>query len=139
MSANGRLAALQREGVSIWVDALGRAELADGQFACRVRDMSITGVTSNPSTFAAALRATDLYEAQILALVRRGERSARELFWSLALQDVQMAADILRPVYEATTGADGFVSFQCTLTSPTTPSAPCDRQPSCTVASIEAT
>lgn len=114
MSTNGRLAALQREDVSVWVDALGRAELASGHFACRVREMSITGVTSNPSTFAAALRATDLYRTQIAALVGDGERSARELFWALALQDVQTAADILHPVYEATAGSDGFVSFQCT-------------------------
>lgn len=114
MSVNEPLSALHSRGIAIWIDALGRDELEGGRFQRLVRDLSVTGVTSNPSTFAAALRSTDRYEPQIAALVRCGERDPRELFWALALADVQAAADLLHPVHEETGGRDGFVSFECT-------------------------
>jgi transaldolase len=114
MSVNERLAALHGHGMAIWIDALSRDELDSGRFQHLVREMSITGVTSNPSTFAAALRTTDRYEPQIAALLRRGECDPRELFWALALADVQTAAALLHPVYDDTSGRDGFVSFECT-------------------------
>ena len=76
--------------------------------------MSVTGVTSIPTTFAAALSATDRYEHQIATLAKCGERNARELFWALALSDVQTAADLLTDVHARTADRDGFVSFVCT-------------------------
>jgi transaldolase len=114
MSANERLSALHAHGMAVWIDALGRDELESGRFQRLLDDLSVTGVTSNPSTFAAALGATERYEPQIAGLIQSGERDPRELFWALALADVQTAADLLQPVYEDTTGRDGFVSFECT-------------------------
>lgn len=114
MKANRQLTVLQRHGISIWIDALDRDELQDGTFEHRVRHMRITGVTSNPSTFAAALRSSSLYDGQIATLVGDGERNPRELFWALALADIQTAADMLTDVHERTAGHDGYVSFECT-------------------------
>lgn len=114
MSGNERLSALHDRGVAVWIDALGREELENGRFRRLLREMSVTGVTSNPTTFAAALSDTDRYQNQIATLVQRGERSARELFWALALSDVQTAADLLSDVHGRSAGRDGFVSFECT-------------------------
>lgn len=115
MKVNRQLTVLQRQGVSIWIDALGRDELEGGTFEHRVRRMCVTGVTSNPSTFAAALRSSDLYDRQIAALTGgQGVRDTRELFWALALADIQSAADMLADVHERTAGQDGYVSFECT-------------------------
>jgi transaldolase len=79
-----------------------------------VRDRWVSGATTNPSTFATALTDIDSYDPQLAGLIAEGRRDARQLFFALALEDVRRAADVLRPLYEATSGADGYVSFQCT-------------------------
>jgi transaldolase len=109
-----RLQALRDAGVSIWLDTLSRELLETGAFAALVADYSVTGVTSNPTIFAKAIKGSDRYDHQIRRLVSTGTRDSQELFFALALDDVWQAADVLRPSYDASDGQDGFVSFECT-------------------------
>ena len=88
--------------------------LDSGEFQRLVAEFSVTGATSNPTIFANAITRSDRYEDQLRSLLAGGERDRRELFFGLALEDVRRAADVLRPVYNATGGADGFISFECT-------------------------
>jgi transaldolase len=108
-----RLAALHDVGVSIWLDTLSRELLDTGEFAELVARRHVTGATSNPTIFAKAITGSERYESQLARLLVTGERDTRELFFALALEDVRRAADILAPVYADTTGADGFLSFEC--------------------------
>jgi transaldolase len=109
-----RLCELHAAGVSIWLDTLSRHLIASGEFGSLVDDACVTGATSNPTIFAAAIRGVDGYEQQLQALLRAEARNAQEIFFDLALDDVRNAADILRPVYDQSDGRDGFVSFECT-------------------------
>ena len=109
-----RLQALHDAGVSIWLDTLSRDLLDTGEFNELVTGQHVTGATSNPTIFAKAITESDRYRPQLADLLSRGKVSTRELFFTLALDDVRDAADILRPVYTATDGRDGFVSFECT-------------------------
>jgi transaldolase len=114
MTPNPNLKKLHEAGVSIWLDMLSRELLQGGEFAGLLSDYSVTGATSNPTIFAKALTGSDLYDEQLRALVAEGQRDLQELFFSLALDDVREAARLLRPIYERTEGADGFISFECT-------------------------
>jgi transaldolase len=109
-----RLELLHHAGVSIWLDTLSRELLDSGAFATLIADYSVTGATSNPTIFAKAITGSDRYDDQLRAAVDSGVRDPRELFFSLALDDVRRAADLLRPTYEASDRRDGFVSFECT-------------------------
>ncbi|HEX5193732.1 MAG TPA: transaldolase [Solirubrobacteraceae bacterium] len=110
----GRLGRLHEAGVSIWLDTLSRELLQTGEFARLVRDLEVTGATSNPTIFAKAITGSDRYDGQLRDLARVGVREPQQLFFALGLDDVRAAADVLRPVYEQTDGRDGFVSFECT-------------------------
>jgi transaldolase len=112
-SPRPRLAQLHQAGVSIWLDTLSRELLDSGRFSQLIHDYAVTGVTSNPTIFAQALR-SDRYDAQLHELVRMGQHDLQELFFGLALDDVRRAARALRPVYDRSQGRDGFVSFECT-------------------------
>jgi transaldolase len=114
MAPNPNLNQLHQAGVSIWLDTLSRELLDSGEFAALIRDYSVTGATSNPTIFAKAITSSDLYDEQLRALASAGQRDPRELFFSLALDDVREAARLLRPVYDRTGGTDGFISFECT-------------------------
>jgi transaldolase len=109
-----RLNQLQDAGVSIWLDTLSRELLDSGAFAELIADSAVTGATSNPTIFAKAITGSDRYDDQLREAVAAGVRDPQELFLELALEDVRRAADLLRPVYDATAGRDGFVSFECT-------------------------
>jgi transaldolase len=111
---NQRLGRLRAAGVSIWLDSLSRELLASGGFARLVHDYGVTGATSNPTIFAKAITGSDRYDEQLRALVDAGTSAAQALFFALALADVGRAADLLRPAYDASSGTDGFVSFECT-------------------------
>ena len=111
---NIRLQRLHETGVSIWLDTLSRELLESGEFDELVRDFGVTGATSNPTIFAKAITGSDRYDRQLHELAAAGRRDAQELFFDLALDDVREAAAILRPAYERSDGADGFVSFECT-------------------------
>jgi transaldolase len=109
-----RLQSLREAGVSIWLDTLSRELLDSGDFARLIADCAVTGATSNPTIFAKAITGSDRYDDQLRAAVAAGIRTPRDLFFELALEDVQRAADLLRPVYDDSDGRDGFVSFECT-------------------------
>jgi len=109
-----RLQRLRDAGVSIWLDTLSRELLDSGAFAELVRDYAVTGATSNPTIFAKAILGSDCYDEQLRAAVAAGVRDPQELFFALGLEDIRRAAEVLRPAYEASTGSDGFVSFECT-------------------------
>ena len=106
-----KLHALASVGQSVWLDALSREMLASGALAAHLRDNAVTGLTSNPSIFAAALRAGDSYDGQVAEMAARGA-SAEEIYTAVVTQDIQGACDALAPVFDRSAGADGFVSVE---------------------------
>jgi transaldolase len=114
MAPNPNLQRLHEAGVSIWLDTLSRRRLAGGEFAGLIRDASVTGATSNPTIFAKAITGSDLYDQQLRRVAAAGREDTQELFFSIALDDVRDAAELLRPEYDRTGGVDGFISFECT-------------------------
>src|SRR6185503_21197380 len=106
-----RLGLLREAGVSIWLDDLSRELLESGRLRTLIANYGVTGVTSNPTIFAAAIVGSDAYDDDLRAV---STHDARELFLDLALEDVRRAADLLRPVYYENAGRDGFASFECT-------------------------
>ena len=105
------LAALSEAGVSIWLDDLNRERLVSGSLANLVRDKHVVGVTTNPTIFAKAITGGDAYDAQIRGLAARGV-GVPDALRALTAFDVRWACDVLRPVYDATNGADGRVSIE---------------------------
>src|SRR5437764_4029733 len=104
---------LRRQGQSLWLDNIRRQLITSGELA-RLRDEGLTGVTSNPTIFEKAISGSTDYDDAIRRMLSEGEEDPRRLFFSLALDDVAMAADLLRTPFSATGGADGFASFEVT-------------------------
>jgi transaldolase len=98
-------------GQSYWLDNLRRDMITSGELAKRVTEQDLRGITSNPATFHKAIMGNREYEAQIRQLVNAGSE-VPEIYEQLAVTDVQQACDILRPVYDASEGVDGFVSLE---------------------------
>ncbi|HMA07253.1 MAG TPA: transaldolase [Ramlibacter sp.] len=98
-------------GQSLWLDNISREILANGMLARYIAEFSVTGLTSNPTIFEKAIGGGSFYDQGIRALQQQG-RSGEDLFFALALQDLQQAADLFRPVHDATGGADGWVSLE---------------------------
>ncbi|WP_042413869.1 transaldolase [Streptacidiphilus anmyonensis] len=105
------LARLSDEGVAIWLDDLSRKRLTSGNLAELVRDKHVVGVTTNPSIFQKAIGSGDGYEAQLADLAVRGV-TVDEAVRMMTSADVRDAADVLRPVYDASNGRDGRVSIE---------------------------
>jgi transaldolase len=114
VTQNDRIQRLRQAGVSIWLDTLSRELLQSGKFERLIRELGVSGATSNPTIFAQAITGSDRYDDQLRDLVHAGVSELQELFFALALGDVGAAADLLRPIYDQTRGTDGFVSFECT-------------------------
>ena len=112
MNTSQRLAQL---GQSIWYDNIQRGLLDDGTLAGMIAREEIRGVTSNPTIFMNAITKSADYDAELLPLLAGG-RNATEAFWQLAVADIRAAADLFRPLYEATNGGDGFVSLEVSPT-----------------------
>jgi transaldolase/glucose-6-phosphate isomerase len=108
-----RLAALNDCGQAPWLDYLKRSFIAEGGLQRLVDEDGLRGVTSNPSIFQKAIGETEEYAEDLKAFVLSGERSVTEIYEHLAGADIRAAADVLRPVYEATHAADGYVSLEC--------------------------
>ncbi|HSZ74933.1 MAG TPA: bifunctional transaldolase/phosoglucose isomerase [Rhizomicrobium sp.] len=107
-----RLHQLEKFGQSIWLDNLSRALLRTGGLKKLIDEDGVKGVTSNPSIFEKAIGHSDDYDDAIADLLKRGSPDAGVIFRALAVKDIQDAADTLRGVYDATSGADGFVSME---------------------------
>ncbi len=103
-----KLDELAAAGQSVWYDYIRRDMLSDGALAALVAS-GVRGLTSNPSIFEQAIARTDLYDDQIADL---GGATPEAVFDALAVADITDAADVLRPVYEATAGVDGYVSLE---------------------------
>lgn len=102
---------LAAEGVSIWLDDLSRERISTGNLAALIAERTVTGVTTNPTIFATALAQGEAYAAQVRALAAQNADVDTAIF-EITTDDVQAAADIFRPVYDATHGVDGRVSIE---------------------------
>ena len=102
---------LHELGQSLWLDNITRTMLDDGTLARYIADYSVTGLTSNPSIFEAAMAAGDAYDEGIKAKSGAG-LSGEALFTELALEDLRRAAELFKPVFDATGQVDGWVSME---------------------------
>ncbi len=100
-------------GQSIWLDYIRRDLITSGELARMVEEDGITGITSNPTIFVHALAGGELYDESIRKpLSTSPQLNSGTLFERIEVEDLQMAADVLRPVYDRTGGMDGFVSIE---------------------------
>ena len=102
---------LHQLGQSLWLDNITRTLLRSGTLAHYISDLSVTGLTSNPTIFEHAIGASDSYDVSIRVLSEAG-LSGEELFFELAIEDLSEAADLFRPVFDASQGVDGWVSLE---------------------------
>jgi transaldolase len=98
-------------GQSLWLDNITRELLDGGTLERYVRELSVTGLTSNPTIFDHAIKQSSAYDAAIREKLGRG-RAGEALFFELALEDLGRAADLFRPIHEKTDGVDGWVSLE---------------------------
>ena len=98
-------------GQSIWLDNITRSLLRSGTLGNYIKELSVTGLTSNPTIFDHAMSKTDDYNEDIRKYLRNG-KTGEDLFFELAIEDLQRAADLFRPIYEQTCGVDGWVSLE---------------------------
>src|ERR1700738_413252 len=105
---NPRLAALTAAGTSVWLDQIRRSLIEGGELSRMVAEDSLRGVTSNPAIFEKAILGSADYDDQLEQLAKEG-KSGREVYRYLAVRDVQIAADVLRPVWDETSAYDGYV------------------------------
>jgi transaldolase len=103
--------ALHDAGQSLWVDNITRAMLDGGTLDHYVRDLCVTGLTSNPTIFDHAIAGTHDYDSAIRARVAEGKRG-EDLFFELACEDLRRAADAFKAVHERSAGVDGWVSLE---------------------------
>ncbi len=106
------LQALSQHGQSVWLDFLSRDFLANGGLERLVREDAVSGVTANPSIFEKAIVESGAYDADIESAIADGDPPVSVIYERLAVADIRRAADILRPVYDANAGRDGFVSLE---------------------------
>lgn len=102
---------LHEHGQSVWMDNLSRNIIQSGELASLVAHQGIRGITSNPAIFEKSIAGNAIYDQSILEAARAG-KSITEIYETLAFSDIQAAADILRPVFDASKGEDGYVSIE---------------------------
>jgi transaldolase len=102
---------LHNLGQSLWLDNITRELLDSGTLHRYIQDLSVTGLTSNPTIFDNAIKSSTDYDATIREKLARGE-SGEVLFFDVALEDLTRAADLFRPIYERSNGVDGWVSLE---------------------------
>jgi len=100
-------------GQAVWLDFIQRSLVEGGGLAQLVEEDGVRGVTSNPSIFKNAIAGTNEYDEQVDAVLSRNPKAtAVEVYEELAVTDIRAAADVLRPVYDASDSSDGFVSLE---------------------------
>jgi transaldolase len=104
-------ASLHELGQSLWLDNITRDLLTSGTLKRYIDELSVTGLTSNPTIFDHAIRNSTAYDATIRSRLGEG-KSGEDLFFDLALEDLVQAADLFRPIHERTDGVDGWVSLE---------------------------
>ena len=100
------------QGQAVWLDFVARGFVGDGKLKEMIERDGLRGVTSNPSIFEKAIGGSGEYDAALKTAEERGDESVIDLYEGLAIADIQAAADVLRPVYDASSGADGYVSLE---------------------------
>jgi transaldolase len=104
---------LLAQGQSVWLDYIRRDLIRTGELKRLVEENGIRGVTSNPTIFEKAIAGSTDYDDALRALLAKDPKTdVGALYERLAIEDIQMAADVLRAVYDETNGADGYVSFE---------------------------
>jgi transaldolase len=98
-------------GQSLWLDNITRDLLTTGTLKRYIDELSVTGLTSNPTIFDYAIKSSAAYDATIRSKLTQG-KSGENLFFDLAIEDITQAADLFRPVHERTCGVDGWVSLE---------------------------
>jgi len=104
-------ALLHQIGQSLWLDNITRGLLDNGTVQKYIDELSVTGLTSNPTIFNQAIKNSNFYDKAIAQKVKEG-KSGEALFFELAIEDLTRAADLFRPIYERTNGVDGWVSLE---------------------------
>src|SRR5215210_3964631 len=104
--------ALESHGQAIWLDFLARGFVVNGDLKKLIDTDGVKGVTSNPAIFEKAIGSSDEYDGAIGQALKKGDRPVADLFEHVAIEDIQNAADVLRPVYDRLKGEDGFVSLE---------------------------
>ena len=99
-------------GQSLWLDSINRVMLRTGALARYVRDLAVTGLTSNPTILGHAMAAGPEYDSSLARLAGDGVTDAQDLVYALALEDLTEAAALFRPEWERTEGVDGYVSLE---------------------------
>src|SRR3954471_15506544 len=102
---------LHELGQSLWLDNITRNLLNTGVLRRYINELSVTGLTSNPTIFDHAIKNSTDYDAAIRQKLKEG-KSGEELFFELALEDLTRAADLFRPIYDRTDGVDGWASLE---------------------------
>ena len=102
---------LHDQGQSLWLDNITRDLLNSGTLERYIHELSVTGLTSNPTIFDHALKNSTAYDVAIRDH-RADGKSAEDLFFDLALDDLIRAADLFRPIHDRTNGVDGWVSLE---------------------------
>ena len=102
---------LHNLGQSIWLDNITRDLLDNGTLKRYIDELSVTGLTSNPTIFNQAIKNSTAYDATIREKLAAG-KSGEALFFEVALEDLTRAADLFRPIYDRTNGVDGWVSLE---------------------------
>ncbi len=102
---------LSEMGQSVWLDYLSRSLITSGKLKALIAEDALRGMTSNPSIFEKSIDGSNDYDGEIRAMAQAG-RSVPEIYQALTVRDVQMAADVFRPVYDRLNGADGYVSLE---------------------------
>jgi transaldolase len=103
---------LEQLGQSVWYDGLRRAQISSGELARMIVEDGLKGLTTNPAIYEKAIVSTRDYDAELATLFPRADLDAKAIYEQLAIHDLQAAADLLRPVYQASEGRDGFVSLE---------------------------
>jgi transaldolase len=103
---------LHHAGQSVWLDNIRRDLLTTGTLSRYIGEYAVTGVTSNPTILEKAISGSADYDDTIRAHLRAGRRDTQDLVFALALEDLAAAADLLRPVFDTSRGADGYVSVE---------------------------
>ena len=102
---------LHELGQSVWLDNITRDLLTSGTLRRYIDDLSLTGLTSNPTIFDQAIKSSSHYDFAIRSKLKEG-KSGERLFFELAIDDLAQAADLFRSIWDRTNGVDGWVSLE---------------------------
>jgi transaldolase/glucose-6-phosphate isomerase len=110
--ADNPLVALNALGQSVWLDFLSRDIIQSGKLKGLITGDGLSGVTSNPTIFQKAISGSEVYNPVFEQLIESGMKDEKQLFLTIAIEDIKAAADLLHPTFSSTGGHDGFVSIE---------------------------